>query len=111
MGLQRQLVAMLGDTFTVERAAADELILTPDGGDADVHVRLLAPEASLADYVASNAADGLAAVDDVGGDGSGATAALSLLSVHIEEELLSAGGESVSLLRVGADGLDVQRIG
>ena len=110
MGLQQQLIDMLRESFEVERAEADVLVLKPDGGTNRAPVRLLAPESSLADYAAKNATDGLAALGDVGSDNTGVLAALALLSVHIEETLSAPRGETVALLGVSSEGLDIQRI-
>ncbi|WP_426325475.1 hypothetical protein [Microbacterium sp. E-13] len=110
MGLQQRLVEMLCESFAVERAGADELILQRDWDTNRAPVRLVASEASLADYAAKNATDGLAALGEVGDDPTGALAALALLSVHIEETLAVPQGEAVTVLRVGSGGLDIQRV-
>lgn len=81
MGLQQRLIEMLGESFEVEREGADVLILKPrgsaDGAQSMPPVRLLAAELRLADYAGKNATDGLAALGEVGGDTSGALAALA----------------------------------
>ncbi len=109
MGLQQRLVHMLCESFAVERAGADELILQPDVHTNRAPVRLIASEASLAEYAGKNATDGLAALGEVGDDPTGAFAALALLSVHIEETLAVPPGEAVTVLHVGSGGLGIQR--
>lgn len=101
MSLQRHLIAMLRETFPVERVGDDEFVIQPDGRDP---VRLIASDASLAGYTATHAADGLLALGDVGSDSSGVTASLALLSVHIGESI-EASGRTVRLLTLESAGL------
>lgn len=107
MGLQQKLLDMLGDSFQIERVSADDFLVKPDGFNS---VRLHASEADLADYSALHAADGLLALGDVGGDGSGVTAALGLLSVHIAEEITASGDQRIVGLTVRGGGLDIRRV-
>lgn len=106
MSLQQILITMLGDSFQIQRASADDFVVKPDGLDP---VRLHASEADLADYSASHAADGLLALGDVGDDTTGTTAAIGLLSVHIAEEIIASEDDRVTDLTVRGDGLDARR--
>lgn len=106
VSLQHHLSVMLGDWFAVEGMDASGFIVRPTAG---APVRILATEASLSEYAARNAADGLMALGDVGDDSSGILAALALLSVHIMETIETQDGDAVTLLSVANGALCVQR--
>lgn len=108
MSLQQRLVGTLGEVFNVECEGADWLVLKPYGGAVHAPVRLFASESSLEQYTAKNAADGLAALGEVDDDNTGVAAALSLLSVHIEETVC-ASGEAVDVLSVIGPRLETSR--
>lgn len=110
MSLQQHLIAMLGESLEVEHTDADVLSLTASKGAGRAPVPLFAPESHLADYAATHAADGLAALGEVGDDSTGALAALALLSVHVDEALSSPQAETVARLSVSGAGLAVERI-
>ena len=98
---------MLGDWFAVEGMDARGFIVRPTAG---APVLILATEASLSEYAARNAADGLMALGDVGDDSSGVLAALALLSVHIMETIEAQDGDAVTLLSVANGVLSVRRM-
>ena len=106
VSLQHHLSVMLGDWFAVEGMDASGFIVRPTAG---APVRILATEASLSEYAARNAADGLMALGDVGDDSSGVLAALALLSVHVMETIEAQDGDAVTLLSVANGALSVQR--
>ncbi|WP_454111922.1 hypothetical protein [Microbacterium aurum] len=106
MSLQHHLSVMLGDWFAVEGMDASGFVIRPTAG---APVRILATEASLSEYAARNAADGLMALGDVGDDSSGVLAALALLSVHIMETIEAQDGDAVTLLSVANGALSVRR--
>jgi hypothetical protein len=83
----QRLLAMLRDTYRVEHTRTADVVLKSDGR---LLARLHAPESAVARYASAHARDGLLALGPVGDDTSGVTAALGLLSVHVEELIATA---------------------
>lgn len=90
----------------MEGMDASGFVIRPNAG---APVRILATEASLSEYAARNAADGLMALGDVGDDSSGVLSALALLSVHVMETIETQDGDAVTHLSVANGALSVQR--
>ena len=105
MSLRDRLIAMLRDTFEVQHAGDADLAVTARGRV----IPLRASEPDLAAFASAHTDDGLAALGEVGDDPTGTIAALALLSVHIEEAIEVSHDRPVARLRVGVDGLIVER--
>lgn len=101
MHWQQTFVRMLQDTYVVQRTGPDDFEVHL-GGTLCAHLH--APESVLSRYAEAHAEDGLLALGRVAEDASGMTAALGLLSVHVEETIATAIGLPLTL-EVTRDGL------